>query len=434
MAAASLSLVLVAAAASPDSVARAQEATSSSAPTAPDTSAEPAPLPEGFTRRMARQVAEVIDVVPALRGLPAADDVAYRAIDQQAFSAELEALFREEYSQEYMAAEDAAFTRLGLLGPDDDLEQLFLDLYDSQALAYYDPRTRTFSLVGPTERIGDLESVVVAHEYAHALQDSTWDLESGRVRDLDRADAILAQQALTEGDATAVMYDWAARELSLLDLLGVSGEAMNRQDERLLRRIPPLLRRQLEFPYLDGFNFVNVLRGRGDWAAVDDAWGSPPISTEQVLHPDLYPDEAPVDIALPDLASRLGSGWTAAYEQTLGEMQTGVWVADGRRARSLFPGLPAQLPRSEAAAGWGGDRLVSLDGPDGAWAVVWQTDWDTQTDSREFRDAARDAVQDLPGAHAVSGGDLVSGLSFPVLVLIADRDETLAAVQGALDL
>ena len=92
---------------------------------------------------------------------------------------------------------------------------------------------------------------------------------------------------------TALMFDWAARELDLGDLLGIAGSAFTRQDERLMRRIPPLLRRQLESPYLDGFAFVNALRGRGDWAAVDAAWEDRPRSTEQVLHPDLYPDEEP---------------------------------------------------------------------------------------------------------------------------------------------
>ena len=130
------------------------------------------------------------------------------------------------------------------------------------------------------------------------------------------------------------------------------------------------------------------------------------------------------------MAALLGPGWTTSYEQTLGEMQTGVWVADERKAQQLFPVLPAQLPRAEAAAGWGGDRLVSLDGPDGAWAVVWQTDWDSREDAREFRDAARDAMKDLPGAHAVSDADLSGGLSSPVLVLVADGDDDAGRAPG----
>ena len=301
-------------------------------------------------------------------------------------------------------------------------------------LAFYDPRTTTFTLIGPVESIGALEEIVVAHEYGHALQDATWDLEGSRIKDLSRSDAILAQQALIEGDATALMYEWAERELGFLDLLRVSAQALTDQDSRRLARMPDILRRQLEFPYLDGYAFVNAVRARGGWDAVDEAWDVPPISTEQVLHPELYPDELPVQIALPDVAAALGQGWIESYQQTLGEMQTHVWVADGRRPRSLFPVLPAQLPRAEAAAGWGGDRLVSLDGPDGAWAVVWQTDWDTEIDQQEFRKAARDAVKDLPGAHEVADADVTGGLSSPVLVTVADSDGTLRAVQAALGL
>jgi hypothetical protein len=399
---------------------------------------EPVPpsdsLPEGFDRKMVRRVAEVIEAVHPVRRLPAAEDISYRIIDSEAFLAELEALLFEEYPPEYIAAEDDAFTRLGLLGPDDDLAKLILKIYDQQALAYYDPATKTFSLIGPVKRIGPMEAVVVAHEYGHALQDAAYDLDAGRIRDLDRADAILAQQALVEGDATAVMYDWAARELKLADLLSVSAQALTSQDARRLNRMPDILRRQLEFPYLDGFAFVNAIRGRGDWGAVDATWQAQPVSTEQVLHPELYPDHLPVAIELPDVAAALGDGWTASYEQTMGEMQIGVWVADGKKPRSLFPVLPAQLPMAHAAAGWGGDRLVSLDGPEGAWGVVWQTDWDSARDQKEFRQAAKAAMDDLAGAHAVSDADVVGGLSSPVLVLVADSKATLRALRGALGL
>jgi len=115
-------------------------------------------------------------------------------------------------------------------------------------------------------------------------------------------------------------------------------------------------------------------------------------------------------------------------------MQIGVWVADDRKAKSIFPVLPAQLPKQGAAAGWGGDRLVSLDGPDGSWAVVWQTDWDTKGDATEFREAARSAMKDLDGKHQANGADVVGGLSSPVLVLVADSEGTLSALRTALEL
>ena len=393
-----------------------------------------ATLPEGFNKKMAAKVTEVIDAVHPVRRLPAADDVAYRVIDNETFLVELRALFEEEYPDEYIVAEDAAYTRLGLIGPDDDLKKLILKVYDQQVLAYYDPATKTFTLIGPIKKIGPLESIVVAHEYGHALQDAEWDLEAISIEDLSQSDAILAQQALIEGDATAVMYDWAARELKLSDLLEVSAQALTQQDSKRLGRLPDIISRQLEFPYIDGYAFVNAIRGRGDWDAVDAAFENLPVSTEQILHPEHYPGELPVKIELPDIAAALGPEWVAAYEQTLGEMQTHVWLADGKKPRSLFPALPAQLPNAEAAAGWGGDRLVSLDGPDGSWALVWQTDWDSKNDQAEFRKTAKDVMKDLPGAHRASDADIVGGLSSPVLVLVADGDATLGALEEALGL
>ncbi len=391
-------------------------------------------LPEGFTRKMAAKVTEVIDAVHPVRRLPAAEDVAYEVIDSETFLARLRETMSEDFPAEHIEAEANAYKRLGLLGPNQDLEQLVLKLYDQQALASYEPETKTFSIIGPVKKIGATESIIVAHEYGHALQDQAFDLTDFYELDRDLADQSWARAALVEGDATAVMYDWAARELKLSDLLSVSAQALTKQDANKLKRLPDILTRPLEFAYIDGYAFVNALRGRGDWDAVDAAFGDPPASTEQILHPELYPGELPVDIQLPDVAAALGPEWTTSYEQTMGEMQTHIWLADGKKAASLFPALPAQLPNSEAAAGWGGDRLASLDGPDGSWVLVWQTDWDSKADQMEFRATARKAMKDLPGAHSATNADVVGGLSSPVLVLVADSDATLGILEDALGL
>ena len=231
------------------------------------------------------------------------------------------------------------------------------------------------------------------------------------------------------------MYDWAARELKLSDLLEVSAQALTQQDSKRLGRLPDIISRQLEFPYIDGYAFVNAIRGRGDWDAVDAAFGMlSPCPPSRSSIPSSTRESCPVEIELPDIAAALGPEWIASYEQTLGEMQTHVWLADGKKPRSLFPALPAQLPNAEAAAGWGGDRLVSLDGPAGSWALVWQTDWDSGNDQAEFRKTAKDVMKDLPGAHRASNADIVGGLSSPVLVLVADGDATLGALEEALGL
>ena len=87
-------------------------------------------------------------------------------------------------------------------------------------------------------------------------------------------------------------------------------------------------------------------------------------------------------------------------------------------------------PNAWAADGWGGDRALTLDGPDGAWAVVWQTAWDSDTDADEFSGMADQAMADLPGAHVVlRGADVTgSGLSAPALVVVASDQSVVDAI------
>ena len=159
----------------------------------------------------------------------------------------------------------------------------------------------------------------------------------------------------------------------------------------------------------------------GGWEAVDRAYSRLPDSTEQVLHPEKYearevPMEVPLDAGA--LASAMGSGWSGTPEDTLGEFQLSVWLREN--------GVKA-LPANAAAAGWGGDRLAYLRGPDGAYALVLRTAWDTAADAAEFVDAAGTAVGDgdAPGTVVRSSASEV------VVVLASDGAALNAAVDAA---
>ena len=68
--------------------------------------------------------------------------------------------------------------------------------------------------------------------------------------------------------------------------------------------MPLILRRQLEFPYTEGFLFTTDVWGLGGYDAVNQAIQTPPASTEQILHSDkYYSHEAPVAVTLDDLTS-----------------------------------------------------------------------------------------------------------------------------------
>ncbi len=132
------------------------------------------------------------------------------------------------------------------------------------------------------------------------------------------------------------------------------------------------------------------------------------------------------------MAGRLGSGWKEQWQQTMGELRIGVWLANGQAGEQSGPKAAIKLPKANAAAGWGGDRLVSLNGPDGQWAIVWQTKWDSQQDIDQFVNAANAVVADLAGAHAVLADDVSSGTSNPALVLLTGSEDTLVSVADAL--
>jgi hypothetical protein len=150
------------------------------------------------------------------------------------------------------------------------------------------------------------------------------------------------------------------------------------------------------------------------------------------MHPGRYPGDEPVAIGLDDLAGVLGDGWSERWQQTMGELRIGVWLADGQPGTQENPRAPIKLPKAGAAAGWAGDRLVSLKGPGDSWAIVWQTGWDSADDIGGFANNADAAIADLPGAHAVLRTDITGDAEHPVLVLLTSDADTLAAVQASL--
>jgi hypothetical protein len=359
---------------------------------------------------VAAEIDRVVAQVPPLRELEALRDVPYVFLDRDEFQVTLEEILAEEVDREQLAVEGQLLIRLGLLPEDADLYELLRELYGSQIAAFYRTDTRSFYVIEREQPFAALDRMIVAHEYTHALQDQHFDLEGTRITDPAEGDAALAQLAVIEGDATLLMFRWAFEHLTFgeqLELL--TGLVPTPTDQQLLDSMPPILRRQLEFPYSDGFRFASAVEARGGWAAIDEALASPPISTEQILHPERYfAGDDPVLISAPDLAGALGAGWQRTYSQTMGELNMQVWLED-----------------AQAAAGWGGDRLVMYEHLDGRWLIDWQTTWDTEADAAEFQARATDLVASVQG-HMLIDPDPETA---SVRVWLADSAETMDLAQ-----
>ena len=116
--------------------------------------------------------------------------------------------------------------------------------------------------------------------------------------------------------------------------------------------------------------FCAKLTNKGGWAAIDEVYRDPPLSTEQILHPEKYREKPdyPMSIDLGSLAA--GEGWKEAGRNVLGEMQLAILLKKhGGKA---------------AAAGWDGDRYAVFEGPKGKLGLVWASTWDSEDDAREF--------------------------------------------------
>lgn len=409
-----IALVVVACGSSVPSPTPSPTASPSTAPSAsPSPSVSPSPATSAEVDALYDAIeAQVIDI----RGLQPERDVARRIIDEAELRTMITEQFDEETPPEYVAASDRLYKALGLIPADADLRTLILDLLSGGVAGFYRSDQDTLYIVSRTGLPGVNERITFAHEYDHALQDQNTSVFTDQDGVLDQGDRILARQAVYEGDATLLMSLWAAEHFELSDLAEMLALANDPEAAALLARMPAILRETLLFPYTTGLTFAQAVHGEGGWAAVDALYERMPVSTEQILHREAYEaNEAPVAVELPeDLADQLGDGWSVPLQDTLGELQLGIWL----RESGVDPAVAAT-----ATAGWGGDRLAVVEGPDDGWGVVLETTWDSAADATEFLDAAQPAVDGLANVARISapGGKSVT-------ILIASDDEALLAL------
>lgn len=359
--------------------------------------------------------------VLAIRGLQPTE-VDRQTIDGDALKAFNAKSFDEDNPAEYVAATERLFKALGLMPQADSLKALFLELIDSQVAGFYDPEEKQLFVVSRSGAINGADKITFAHEYDHALQDANFDVFAEQKELLDQSDRALARAALYEGDATLLMAIWAQANLTPDEFAEVLAAGSDPAALEVLGRTPSILVDGLLFPYTAGQAFVLPIQQAGGWAAVDALYADLPESTEQILHPAKYQaGEAPIAVALPAVATSLGTGWTEAIQDTFGEFQMRTWLREAgvRNADA-----------TAAAAGWGGDRLAVLNGPADTWAVIMKTEWDTVGDAAEFEAAATTAAEAAGGSAAVLPGEGGTVRWF----VVGSDDATLTAVASALGL
>ncbi len=377
--------------------------------------------PASSLRDAAVVFAEIRQDVELARGLQATGAVDPVTIDPDQLAANLAGEFDAEYPPDELADMEDTLIALGLLPPDSSIRRLTLDLQEGQVAGYYSPdKDQLFVVRRSGDDLGAIERVTYAHEFNHQLQDQHFDLDRFFEDAADQTDGALGRLALIEGDAVSVQSAWMTENLTSRELGELIAVALGPGSLEALQRAPRYLRETALFPYEDGFAFTNRLLAEGGYPAVDAAYADPPQSTEQVLHPDRYLQrELPDEVRIPTgIAATLGAGWSEAGQDTLGELVLRIWLREGQVALA---------EARTAAAGWGGDRLVLLRGPNDAVAVGLITVWDSPADAAEFAAAANTALASL-GLDSTLRHDAGS---LDVTIAIGDRSGELVTSLGS---
>ena len=363
---------------------------------------------------------EIEQEVAEMRGLQPTGEVDRRTIDRAELTTQIEQLYRAEAPPELVAARERFYKALDLLPADASLDDLEIEMLSAGVAGYYRDDQKRLYVVSTSGNVGATEKITFAHEFNHALQDQHYPIFKEQEGVTNRTDWLMARQALYEGDSSLLMTLWASENFSGEDFQNLLQEGLNDPSQQILQRMPAILREPLLYPYTTGLGFVQGQYGSGGWDAVDAMYEAEPETTEQVLHPEKYEArEGAIAIELPDdLEERIGPGFERTLDDTFGEFQTSVWLTDAGVANA-----------SEAAAGWGGDRLVVLD--DGTnWAALLATEWDSADEAAEFEAAAGPAVDALANPAALFEG----GSDTARWVVAASSDDVLGAVAQALGL
>jgi hypothetical protein len=360
--------------------------------------------------------------VSRIRGIFTQDSIAWELISEE----DLEKIVREDFFADYSdedAIRDAqVLASLGLLPDDFDLKTFYNELYSEQIAGFYDDEEKAMYVVQGAG-FGGYEKMTYAHEYTHFLQDQRYDLENGLMLNDEACEAdserCAAVQALIEGDATLSEILWFQNHATQEDYDDYL-EMMDSYESPVFDSAPPYMAADLYFPYEYGLIFVQQLYEQGGYLTVDDAFGNVPVSTEQILHPERYPDDLPVSVGLPDLTDVLGGDWYLYDQNVMGEWYT--FLILNKAYDSTFQ-LPEETA-APAAEGWGGDAYAFYLNPDTDEVVfVLDTVWDTTEDADEFAAAFIDYASlrwDLGATSSVRSWSGVDG----TVVFWQDGDRT----------
>ncbi len=367
------------------------------------------PTPEPTDSR----IAEVEDEVSEVRGLEWLRPVVADPIDDAEMDRRIDEAFAAQFPADLYDRRTLAWRAIGAIGPDDDLHEALLAFGRGQVVGFYDPQNgELVYLANDGGELGLAEKAVLAHELVHALDDQHFDLR--------RVDALVAGCRDEELAAALGVVEGSAQHFSTQVLLRYPAPL----DEGILDAlaggvpdgVPPFVAQLQLLSYTEGQAFVSEIAD-GATEPVDAALETLPPTTEQILHPERWPQDRPTPVEPLDLSDGLSSadGWRDLDVMQLGEL----WLRELLQLR--FDDAVAE----RAATGWDGGAYRAWHRPsDDAVVVTMRTAWDSAEDAEDFADAMRTWIDEgSTGATVTVSGSTVDAVFIAGDVSIASVSE-----------
>src|SRR6202789_1187679 len=352
---------------------------SSVAAAAPKSSSQTAP---GSSPEFIKAADEVLAQMSKILDLPIKEPLKKTLRSKQEVRDYLIREDKEDKNDAERYADDKAPEAFGLISKDFPLDSFMLDVLTDQVAGLYDPKAKEFYIADwiPV----DEQKTVMSHELTHALEDQSFRIDDWIKAARPNDDAELARDSVSEGSAMAAMVDYqmmdqkmGVRNLPDVSLLIRNGAVAEMDKDPKLSKAPAFIRDELLFPYLAGTGFTQeFLKAHSGWKDIHLVFENPPVSTQQILHPDLYLNGTkPVAVALPTWKGVVPDNWKLFEENTMGEFGVGEVLKQFRKDNSEDP----------LSTAWKGDRYaVFEDAKSKTTPLVFRLVLDSPEDAARF--------------------------------------------------
>lgn len=358
----------------------------------------PTPIP--LDDDIIAEIAIIEEQVKTVRNLPGPLNLEREIMSSAKLRQIMQSQVLDEEALSQLEVEEISLRALGFINDDYDLTQAVLNARGDALGGYYDADLNKINLIG--SGFGGVQKYIYAHEYAHALQDANFDLNSlGLYPSCTKPfQACLATRALVEGEATLVNQIWLEEyppEVGLEEISNFQPPDALFQDNA----DPPYFEMNTVFAYETGLAFVEYLFENGGWNGVNRAYAVLPDTTEQVMHPAKYQQrEQPLFLDHPDLSPVFRNDWEFIRRDSLGEWASYLLLAYNDYPDARRPDAEAKV----AAEGWGADEYRVYYNPvsqDVFLSAYWI--WDSQADANQFYNALLLSLSTRFGRNAVDG-------------------------------